>query len=97
MAKPNVYVLGAVPEIDVTPKDLDGIFFVPNESRVSIKEPDGDVITYSGGDLTLASGYLFLLYRPEMIGWYEYETWVKDGTGREATDTNGFDVIDRVY
>ena len=97
MAKPNVYVLGAVPEIDVVPKDLDGIFFVPNESRVSVKEPDGDVITYSGGDLTLASGYLFILYRPEQIGWYEYETWVKDGTGREATDTNGFDVIDRVY
>lgn len=95
--KPNVYVLGGTPEIDVTPIDQDGLFFAPISMRLSIKQPDGAIITYSGSDLTTASGYYYVLYRPPTIGWYEYEGWVRDGAGREDTATNGFDVIDNVY
>ena len=97
MVKPNRYVLGGVEEIDMTPTDQDGVFFVPSELRLSIKEPSGDIITVSGGEVTLASGYLFYLYRPPTTGWYEYENWVADSTGREKVVTNGFEVIDRVY
>ncbi len=96
MVTPHRYVLGSKPEIDVTPTDLDGIFFVPTQSRVSIKEPTGNIVTYSGIDLTLASGYLYLLYEPQIVGWHEYEVWVMDGSGREAAKTNGFEVYDRV-
>lgn len=96
MTKPNSYVLGSKPELDITPTDLDGVFFVPNESRLSVKQPDGTIVTFSGGDMVVASGYLYVLYQPQTVGWYEYEAWVKDGAGREAAQTNGFDVIDRV-
>lgn len=95
--KPSVYVLGGKPEIDLTPTDLNGVFFVPTESRLSIKDPTGAITTYSGGDLILASGYLYVLYHPTVIGWYEYEAWIKDGFGREDTDSRGFEVIDSVY
>lgn len=95
--KPNVYVLGGKPELILTPLDLDGNFFIPTEARLSIKEPDGTIFTVSGSDLTVGSGYLYYTFHPEQIGWYEYEGWVKDGTGREDTDTHGFDVTDRVF
>jgi hypothetical protein len=97
LVKPNVYVLGGKVEIDMYPTDLSGTFFVPSRSRLSIKEPDGDIITVSGADLTVASGYLYYLYRPPTIGWFEYESWVEDSTEREVAQTNGFEVIDRVY
>lgn len=91
------YVLGGTPEVYITPKDQDGIFFVPSESRISIKEPDGDIYTVSGGDMILASGYLYILYRPLTKGGYATETWVKDSTGREDTDIGFFEVVDYVY
>lgn len=97
MVRPNVYVLGGKPELIVTTTDLNGIAFVPSLLRLSIKQPDNTIITYSGGDLTVASGYMFIDFRPPTIGWYEYETWVRDSGGREDTATNGFEVIDRVY
>lgn len=97
MAQPHRYVLGGVVEIDVTPKDQDGVFFVPAEQRLSIKEPDGDIITASGADLTTSSGYFYYLYRPPINGWFQYESWVKDSTGREITETKGFEVYDKVY
>lgn len=98
MVKPNVYVLGGKPELIITPTDLEGNFFIPSETRLSIKQPDGVIITYSGGDLTIVpSGYMFIDYRPPTRGWYEYESWVKDGNGREDTARNGFEVIDTVY
>jgi len=97
MARFNTYILGGTPEINITAYDRDGVAFEPTETRLSIKQPDGVTITYSGADLTLGSGYQWTLYRPPIRGWYEYESWVKDGTGREATETNGFEVIDRVY
>lgn len=97
MTKPNVYVLGGKPEILLVPKDLNDTFFEYSEARLSIKEPTGTIITVSGSDLTLASGYYYYSYRPPVIGWYEYEAWVKDGAGREDTATNGFEVTDRVY
>ncbi len=80
MTRPNRYVLGGVPEIDFVPKDQDGVFFVPGNIRLSIKAPTGDIFTVSGGDLTVASGYFYYLYRPEIVGWYEYETWIADST-----------------
>ena len=97
MAKPSVYILGSKPRLKLTFKTEEGVTFTPTESRLSVKQPDGDIITYSGGDLTQASGYLYVLYRPQMVGWYEYEGWGKDGLGQEIAKTKGFDVTDRVY
>lgn len=99
MTKPNVYVLGTIPELDLVFTNTDGATFEPSEMRLSVKQPDGEIITVSGGDpsLVAASGYMYYLYRPPTIGWYEYEGWGKDTTGREVANTNGFEVIDRVY
>ncbi len=103
MTKPNTYVLGGTIELDLTVYDTNNHPFIPNEGRITVKDPTGVMTTYSGGvtntspDLITASGYLYTLYRPPVIGWYEYESWAKDGTGREPTTTNGFEIIDRVY
>lgn len=97
MVNPNVYILGGKPELAITPTDEDGEFFTPSLMRLSIKEPDGDIITLSGADLTPASGFYYYRYNPETIGWYEYEGWVRDSAGREVASTNGFEVTDRVY
>jgi len=103
MTKYNTYVLGGTIELDVTVYDTNKQKFIPNEARISVKEPTGDIFTYSGGlnvtnpELLTASGYLYILYRPPIIGWFEYESWAKDGTGREPTSTNGFEIIDRVF
>lgn len=97
MVKPSVYILGGKPEIYLTPEDQDGNFFTPSQSRLSVKEPSGNIFTVSGADLTLASGYYFYDYKPATIGWYEYEIWVEDSAGREIVETNGFEVTDRVY
>lgn len=103
MAKPNEYVLGGTIELDLEVYDTDNHPFIPNEGRITVKDPTGLITTYSGGvnipdgDLIQASGYMYTLYRPPIIGWYEYESWAKDGTGREPTTTNGFEIIDRVY
>ena len=91
------YVLGSRPRLKLTPVDQEGIFFVPSESRISVKEPVGTITTYSGGDMTLASGYLYVLYKPETKGYYEYEGWVKDSGGLEDAATKGFEVYDNVY
>lgn len=97
LTRPNVWVLGGAPELDITPTDQNGEFFTPSEMRLSIKAPDGVIFTVSGDDLTLASGYFAYQYKPETIGWYEYEAWVKDAGGRERAETKGFEVTDRVY
>jgi len=95
--RPNVYVLGGKPKLRVTPVDEDGEFFVPTLVRLSVKAPDGEIITISGADLTQASGYLYYRYHPQEIGWYEYESWVRDGNGNEDTATRGFEIVDRLY
>jgi hypothetical protein len=97
MAKPNVYVLGSKPRLKLDFRTEDGDAFAPLESRLSVKQPDGTIITYSGGDMTQASGYLYVLYRPPAVGWYEYEGWGLDGLGQEVAKTKGFEVTDRVY
>jgi len=97
MAVPNVYVLGSIPRLKLTPLTEESEPFTPIEVRLSVKQPDGEIITYSGGDLTQGSGYLFVLYRPPAIGWYEYEGWAKDGLEQEVANTKGFEVVDRVY
>lgn len=94
---PNVYVLGAKPEIYFEVVGIAGNKITPIESRISIREPSGTVVTVSGDDLFVGSGYLSLWYMPETIGWYQYEVWVKDGDGREDAATRGFEVIDEVY
>lgn len=104
VVRPNRYVLGGKVELDITTYNVNGDTFIPDYARLSIKEPDGTIITVSGGigvsspDLeeTTASGYLYYLYRPRLRGWVEYETWVRDGSGREGTATHGFDVVDFV-
>lgn len=98
MSKPNEYFLGGKPKIKLTTIDEDGVGFIPTLSRLSIKEPDGDIVTISGGDMTyVGSGLSYYLYHPDTTGWYEYEGWVRDGHGFEDTDSNGFEIIDRVY
>ena len=95
---PNVYVLGGKPEIQIVFKGASNQAIVPSEVRLSIKEPSGTIITISGGGLsTVASGVFTYLYRPPTIGWYEYESWGKDLSGREVADTSGFEIIDRLY
>lgn len=91
------YVLGSKPRLKVAGTDEDGVLFIPTESRLSIKEPSGTIITYSGGDMFVASGYLFIYYNPPTTGWYQYEGWVKDGNGLEDANTRGFEVYDLVY
>ena len=97
MAKPHRYVLGSRPEIDLTFYNEQNQKFEPTEVRLSIKEPTGTIITYSGADLTQGSGYLYTLYRPPVIGYYEYEGWGKDGAGREIASTASFEVFDNLY
>lgn len=96
MVNPNVYILGGRPEIVVITKDLDGEPFIPTEMRLSIQDPTGAITTVSGGDVTVASGYVYYSYRPPIKGFYATETWVKDGTGREDTAGGGFEVIDTI-
>lgn len=106
--KPSVYVLGGKPEIDMTVYDINGDPFIPVYARLSIKAPGGTITTVSGGagvptgEMSTGSGYLYYLYRPLTIGWYEYEQWGADGNwpnanAREGTDTSGFEIIDKVY
>ena len=102
MTKPSVYTLGGKVQIDLITLDTNGIGFMPSLARLSIQDPEGAVVTFSGGvgvvggELSTASGYLYYLYRPLTIGWYQYEEWSADATGREGTFTNGFDVGDIV-
>jgi hypothetical protein len=95
--KPNRYVLGTTPRLKVIPLDEDDLFFEPTEVRLSVKAPDGIIYTYSGGDLTLASGYLYYIFHPNTVGWYEYESWVKDGNSLEDGATKGFEIYDNVH
>jgi len=96
LVRPNEYVLGGNVDIISTPTDLQDAFFIPQESRVSIKEPSGTIITVSGDDLTVASGYLLYKYKPPTVGWYQYEVWHKEDTD-EVVKTLGFEVTDKVY
>ena len=96
-AHTNRYVLGTHPRLKVTSVDTDGVTFVPSEIRLSVKNPTGTITTYSGADMTTASGYMFVIYNPETTGWYQYEGWVKDGNGLEDVATRGFEVYDLVY
>jgi hypothetical protein len=97
LTKPHRYVLGSKPEIDLTVYNEEGVRFTPSESRLSVKDPTGVITTYSGGDLTQGSGYLFVLYKPLLVGYYEYEGWAKDGAGREIASTASFEVYDKLY
>lgn len=95
---PQKYNLGGTVDLLLTPYDTNNIVFNPVEARLSIKQPDGVIITVSGTGLTwVPSGYLYYTYRPPLVGWYEYEGWVKDTTGREITKTKGLDITDRLY
>lgn len=93
---PNVYELGGTPELRLNFYDENGKEFIPIESRLSIEEPGGNIVTLSGGDLTTASGYLYYLYHPQVKGWYEYKGWGKDGTGREIAMAKGFEVSEHL-
>ena len=93
----NRYVLGTEPLLKVITVDTNGVTFVPSEIRLSVKAPDGVITTYSGADMFTASGYMYAYYLPELIGWYQYEAWVKDGNDRQAAATRGFEIYDLVY
>lgn len=97
MAKPNVYVLGGTPELILETIDRDGNAFQPTQARISVKDPTGLITVYSGGDMIPSSGYYSVYYRPPVIGWYEYEGWARDNASHEQAQTNGFEVVDRLY
>lgn len=96
MARPNEYNLGSTVELDAYPTDLENDFFIPEESRLSIKEPSGSIITVSGADLTVASGYMYYVYKPPEVGWYQYEVWHREDVN-EIAKTKGFEITDKVY
>lgn len=91
------FVLGGNEEIYFTPKDQNGIYFVPSEMRLSIEDPQSVIFTVSGADITQASGYLSYIYKPILKGWHQYEIWVKDPNDREIVKTDGFEVYDKVF
>lgn len=100
MTKPNEYILGGTVAVRAKFTDDAGTGVTPIEMRISVKEPSGTILTVSGGDLTpfaTISGMFFFMYRPPTIGWYEYESWGKDGNGNEVVQTNGFEIVDRLY
>ena len=94
---PNKYNLGGTVDLLLTAYDHNDQVFTPIESRISVKGPDGVILTVSGDGLSTASGYQFITYRPLAVGWYEYEGWAKDSEGREIVQTKGFDITDRLY
>lgn len=97
MSKPNVYEFGSYPEILLAFTDTEGIPFVPPIVSLSIREPDGVLITVSGSDMTVLSGSIMsYIYQPRLIGWHEYYGLGNDNAGREIVRTNGFEVITQV-
>jgi hypothetical protein len=100
MDKPNTWVLGATPEIDLSVYDRANHLITPTEVRLTIKTPEGEITTVSGDGMLTASGYMYYVYRPPVRGWYVYEVWAKDINGMEGTsdasDFNGFEVIDLI-
>lgn len=100
IVKPNEYILGGTEQLRAKFENEEGYAITPTEFRISVKEPSGDIITVSGGGLvphTTLSGVFYYLYRPPVVGWYEYESWGKDGNGNEVVETNGFEVTDRLF
>jgi hypothetical protein len=97
VAKPNRYVLGSTPDLTLKYYDENNQLIVPLESRLTVKEPDGTIVTYSGIDMIQAPDHLYVIYRPPVIGHYEYEGWGKDGDGRETASTLSFEIYDRLY
>jgi hypothetical protein len=100
MARPDEFVLGGTQRIRAKFTD-DYVYGVtPLEMRISLKDPLGEILTVSGGDLlvdTTTSGQFYFVYRPPLVGWYEYESWGKDGNGNEVVETAGFEIVDRLY
>jgi hypothetical protein len=99
LTKPNEYVLGGTIALRAKFTNDAGTGVTPSEARISVKEPSGTVLTISGGELTPSttiSGMSFYMYRPPTVGWFEYESWGKDGNGNEVVQTNGFEIIDRI-
>lgn len=97
MVKPNTYNLGSSPEIILAFEDTEDDPFIPVSVRLSIEEPTGAIVTVSGGDMDIiASGTLSYVYNPPVKGWYSYEGWGRDTSGREIAKTNGFEVVDTI-
>lgn len=97
MAKPNVYNLGSSPEIILAFTDTEDDPFIPVVTRLSIEEPTGTIVTVSGTDMDIiASGTLSFVYNPPVKGWYSYEGWGRDTSGREISKTSGFEIVDTI-
>lgn len=96
MAKPNIWNVGDTVEVFDKTYDLDGIYFVPIESRISMAWPDGTVTTVSGGAMITASGEMYYPFKINAVGWHEYEVAVKDASGREKVLSGGFEAVDQV-
>lgn len=97
MTAPNVYQLGAAPEILLAFTDTDDDPFIPTYVRLSIEKPDGTILTISGVDMTVvASGTLSYVYHPDSVGWYSYVGWGEDNADREIAKSNGFEVVAQI-
>lgn len=97
MVAPNTYNLGSSPEILLAFEDTDDDPFIPVFVRLSIEEPTGTITTVSGEDMNIiASGTLSYVYNPPVKGWYSYEGWGRDSSGREIARSSGFEVVDTI-
>lgn len=97
MAKPNVYSIGSAPEILLAFTDTEDDPFIPARVRLSIEEPDGNIVTVSGEDMdVIASGTLSYVYHPSQIGWYSYYGWGEDTSDREIAKENGFEIVTQI-
>lgn len=97
MSKPNVYQLGAAPEITLAFTDTEDDPFVPSYVSLSIEKPDGTIIVVSGEHMdVVSSGVLSYVYHPDQIGWYSYVGWGEDNADREIAKSNGFEVVAQI-
>ena len=88
MTRPATYNVGATIEIDLTALDANDNPVTPDESRVSILQPDGTVFTVSGI-------YPSYDYDATQLGFHVYEGWVIKNAVEDA-QTHGFHIVNHV-
>lgn len=88
------FELGGNVKLSETTEDEDGNAFIATDSRLSVQDPTSSVFTVSGEGMVLASGEMSYLYTPFVRGFYNYEFWWVDPSGREFVTAHGFDITD---
>jgi hypothetical protein len=95
MTRPKIYELSTTPTITLTTVDDNGDSVSPTYARLTFDYPDGTTFTVSGAAMTDNTTYLSYTFTPTVSGTYIYEGWVVDASGREASDTHQFVIVDR--